>query len=209
MAGLMIGALPHAVHAGPVGAVSLVLSAAAPSPVLWYVTRTTAISAYVALTLSVALGILRTIARNARERLSGVVDDLHSFVAVLAGLFVLGHLVALALDPFLPFSVLNLLAPVNEPYKPLAVSLGVFALYAMALLLFSSWLRRRLPYGLWRGLHYISFAAFGLVTAHGLMAGSDAGEPWLRGVYAFSASMITFLTLARMLIGASARGARA
>jgi len=157
----------------------------------------------------VALGILRTIARNARERLSGVVDDLHQFVAALAALFVLGHLVTLLLDPFLPFSVLNLLAPVDEPYDPLPVSLGVFALYAMVLLLFSSWLRRLLPYHLWRSLHYISFAAFALVTVHGLLAGSDAGEPWMRGVYGFAASTIAFLTVARALIGASARGARA
>ncbi len=192
----LTGALPH------------VLAADTSSPVLWYVTRTTAVSAYVALTLSVVLGMMRTIARRSHERLSGVVDDLHQFVATLAGLFVLGHVVALALDPFLPFSVLNLLAPVNEPYRPLAVSLGVFSLYAMVLLLFSSWLRRRLPHGLWRGIHYISFVAFVLVTLHGWLAGSDSGESWMRGIYGFSAAAVAFLTLMRMLVGASAPSVR-
>jgi predicted ferric reductase len=202
MAGLILGALLHA------GTVRMVL-ADVPSPTLWYVTRATAVSAYIALTLSVALGMMRTIARRSRERLSRVVDDLHQFVSTLAGLFVLGHLVALLLDPFLPFSLLNLLVPVAEPYRPLAVALGVFSLYAMVLLLFSSWLRRHLPYGLWRFLHYISFAAFVLVTAHGWLAGSDSGEPWMRGVYGFATAAILFLTLARLLMRPSGVPAQA
>jgi methionine sulfoxide reductase heme-binding subunit len=200
---MLLAALPHATVA-PLGVV-----ASAPSPVLWYVTRATAVSAYVALTLSVTLGMMRALARKAHERLSGVVDDLHQFVATLAGLFVLGHLTALLLDPFLPFSLLNLLAPVDEPYRPLAVALGVFSLYTMAIVLFSSWLRRRLSYRFWRNLHYISFVAFALVTAHGLLAGSDSDEPWMRAVYGFATGAIAFLVLARMLVGVSESSAQA
>lgn len=202
----MVGLIPGALAL--TGAFPRLLAAETASPVLWYVTRATAVSAYIALTLSVALGMMRTIARRAHERLSGVVDDLHQLVATLAGLFVLGHLVALALDPFLPFSVLNLLAPIDEPYRPLAVSLGVFSLYTMVLLLFSSWLRRRLPYQLWRVIHYISFAAFVLVTAHGWLAGSDSGELWMRAVYGFATAAVLFLTLARMVVGASSKAAQ-
>lgn len=175
----------------------------APSPTLWYVTRATGVAAYVALSLSVALGMLRTIARNARERLSWVVDELHQFIATLAGVLVLGHLTALALDPFLPFSITNLLLPVAEPYRPLAVNLGVLSLYSMVVLLFSSWLRRRLSYKMWRGLHYVSFVAFVLVTAHGWLAGSDSGEPWMRAIYGFAGAAVGFMILARMLVGVS------
>lgn len=200
----MTGAFLHVV-----GAANVRAAAAAPSPTLWYVTRALGVSAYVALTLSVGLGMLRTIARNARERLSWVVDELHQFIALLAGLLVLGHLVALALDPFLPFSVTNLLLPVAEPYRPLAVSLGVFSMYGMVILLFSSWLRRRMSYRAWRLLHFVSFATFILVTAHGWLAGSDTSEPWMRAVYGFSAASVAFLTLARMLVGLSATSASA
>jgi sulfoxide reductase heme-binding subunit YedZ len=177
--------------------------ASAPSPTLWYVTRAAGVAAYIALSLSVALGMLRTIARNARERLSWVVDELHQFVATLAGVLLLGHLVALALDPFLPFSITNLLLPVAEPYRPLAVNLGVFSLYCMVVLLLSSWIRRRLPYKMWRGLHYVSFVLFVLVTAHGWLAGSDSGEPWMRAVYGFATAAVGFMTLARLLVGQS------
>lgn len=200
----MAGAFLHVV-----GAANMRAADAAPSPMLWYVTRTMGVSAYVALTLSVALGMLRTIARSAHERLSWVIDELHQFIALLAGLLLLGHLVALALDPFLPFSVINLLLPVAEPYRPFAVALGVLSLYGMVILLFSSWLRRHMPYRAWRLLHYASFITFVLVTVHGWQAGSDTGEPWMRAVYGFSAAAVAFLTLARMLVGLSASGASA
>jgi methionine sulfoxide reductase heme-binding subunit len=85
----------------------------------------------------------------------------------------------------------------------------VLSLYGMVVLLFSSWLRRHIPYGIWRALHNLSFLTFALVTLHGLLAGSDAGEPWMRAVYGFSAAAVAFLTLARMLVGVSTVGAGA
>jgi predicted ferric reductase len=172
--------------------------AATASPTLWYVTRTMAVSSYIALTFSVVLGMLRSIARTSKEGISWVADELHQFVATLAGLLVLGHLVSLRLDPFLPFSWTNLLLPLDEPYRPTAVILGVFAVYAMAVTLVSSWLRRRMPYAFWRNLHYLSFVAFLLATLHGLQAGSDAQEPWMRGIYAFAAGAVGYLVLMRV-----------
>ena len=173
-------------------------TAAIPITFMWYLTRAMAVSAYVTLVLSVILGILRSIARTARESISWVVDELHQVVATLSGLLVAGHLITLKLDPYLPFSVTNLLLPVDEPYRPLAVILGVFALYAMAVALVSSWLRRRMPYRFWRALHYVSFVAFALVTAHGWLAGSDAGEPWMHGFYVGASMAVGFLVLMRL-----------
>jgi sulfoxide reductase heme-binding subunit YedZ len=178
---------------------------ATSSPFLWYVTRTMGISAYVALLFSVVLGMLRTIARTAGERLTWVVDELHKVVATLAGIMVAGHLLALKFDPYLPFSTVNLLLPIDEPYRPFAVILGVFALYAMALALVSSWLRRRMSYGFWRALHYVSFVAFGLVTAHGWLAGSDAGEPWMHGFYVGATMGVGFLVLMRLFTRSNPR----
>jgi predicted ferric reductase len=177
-------------------------ASATTSPVLWYLTRTMGVSAYVALSFSVILGMLRVVARKSSERISWVVDELHQFVATLAGLLVAGHLVALLLDPFMPFTLLNLLLPVNEPYSPTAVAFGIFAFYSMVLLLVSSWLRKRMAYALWRFIHYVSFFAFVMVTLHGWFAGSDSGEPWMRAIYAGASSVVVFLTLVRFFVGA-------
>ena len=173
-------------------------SAAATSPTLWSLTRTTAVAAYVALTFSVMLGLLRTIARSSAEHLSWAVDELHSFVATLAGLLVFGHLLTIKLDTFVIFSLRDLLVPGQGPYRPVAVNIGIFALYVMAFALLSSWIRRFIPYRFWRALHYLSFLAFALVTIHGWLAGSDTNEPWLRALYVGGAAAVTFLTVMRL-----------
>ncbi len=168
-------------------------------PTLWYLTRMFAVSSYVALSLTVVLGMLRGIARTARERLSWVVDEVHQFVALLTGLLVFGHLITLVFDPFLPFSVLNLLVPEREPYRQVATALGVFALYGVVAVLFSSWVRRALPYSFWRMLHGLSFVVFGLVAAHGWLAGSDTHEPWMGALYAASTGAVVFLLFMRLI----------
>jgi sulfoxide reductase heme-binding subunit YedZ len=174
-------------------------AAAAPSPLLWYLTRTTAVSAYVTLTFAVMLGMLRGVSRSTGERLSWVVDELHQVLATIFGALVVLHLLTLFYDPFLPFSLTNLLLPVNEPYRPLAADLGVLALYTLVVVLCSSWIRRFIPYRFWRTVHYASFATFVLVTLHGLFAGSDTGEPWMRAVYAGASAAVGFLVLMRLL----------
>jgi predicted ferric reductase len=146
---------------------------------------------------------MRGIARNSGERLSWVVDELHAFVATLTGLLVVGHIVTLKLHTYIPFTIADLLVPGNGPYRPLAVNLGIFALYAMIMLLASSWLRRRIPYGLWRTIHNLSLVTFALVTLHGLLAGSDTSEPWMRAVYGGAAAGVGFLLLMRLFGGKS------
>jgi predicted ferric reductase len=175
------------------------LAAAETSPLLWYFTRATAVAAYVTLSLAVMLGMLRSIARVAGERLSWIVDELHQVLATIFGALVVLHLLSLIYDPFLPFSIKNILLPANEPYRPLPVDLGVLALYTLVVVLFSSWIRRFIPYRCWRWLHYASFATFVLVTLHGLYAGSDTGETWMRAVYAGASAAVSFIVLMRLL----------
>jgi predicted ferric reductase len=175
------------------------IATAKADPLLWYLTRTTAVSAYVTLACAAMLGMLRGVARGAGERLSWLVDELHQVLAtVFAGLVIL-HLISLIYDPFLPFSLQNILLPLDEPYRPLAVDGGVLALYTMVIVLGSTWIRRFIPYRFWRLLHYASFATFVLVTLHGLYAGSDTSEPWMRALYAGASAAVGFLLIMRVL----------
>lgn len=174
-------------------------------PTFWYLTRAAAMTAYVLLVVTVDVGILRSIASALRVRASWALDELHQFVALLAAAFVALHLLFLLLDPFLPFTLANLLLPLDQPFKQIPVDIGVLAFYALAIVLVSSWLRRSISYRTWRSLHYVSFVLFALVTLHGLFAGSDSGLPWTHALYIGSASSVVFLTVMRLLTrGASA-----
>jgi predicted ferric reductase len=179
----------------------LMLTLAATSsanPLMWYLTRTTALSAYAVLALLVSLGLMQSIARTSRERLPWVVDALHQFLGLLFGVLVIFHLLTLMADPLIPFGISNFVIPRDEPYRPLAVDLGVLALWTMVLILASSWLKHHLPYRFWRLLHFLSFATFALVTLHGLLAGSDSGALWLKAIYAGAAAIVGILTLVRL-----------
>jgi methionine sulfoxide reductase heme-binding subunit len=170
------------------------------NPTLWYVTRAAGVSAYVLLAIVVDLGILLSLGRQLETHVSWVFDELHQFLSLLTAALVALHLGALLIDPFITFSFANLLLPLDEPYQPVGVTFGVLGLYALLVLLASSWLRRFLPRRFWRSLHYLSFAAFVLVTAHGLFAGSDAGLGWMRSVYFAASASALFLTVMRVVL---------
>jgi predicted ferric reductase len=185
-------------HPGaPLPSVLAAVTTATANPTMWYATRAAAVCAYIALSLTVLLGIIRSLLRLTRIRKTWLVEEIHQYVANATAVFIAVHLTTLLLDPLIPFSPLNLLLPVGEPYRPLAVALGVFALYTLALVLGSSWLRRHASYTVWRSLHYFTFVAFWLVTIHGILSGSDSGESWMRTVYVLCAVAIGLSMLVR------------
>jgi sulfoxide reductase heme-binding subunit YedZ len=177
------------------------------SPTLWYLTRTFGVVAYVLLSLSIVCGLLRVIARRTSESLSWIIDELHQFLALLSGFAVLAHLVVLYYDPFLPFTLSNLILPFDEPYRPLPIRLGVISVYGIIILLLTSWLRQRINYQIWRFIHYTSFITFILVSLHGIYAGSDVNEPWIRAIYGCAVAAIGFLSIVRVFAGPSLQSA--
>jgi sulfoxide reductase heme-binding subunit YedZ len=65
--------------------------------------------------------------------------------------------------------------PFVGPYRPVATGLGTLAFWILVVVTPSFALKKRLfSYRAWRTLHYLSYAAFILVTAHGLLTGTDA-----------------------------------
>jgi predicted ferric reductase len=169
-------------------------------PTLWYVTRAAGVAAYVLLAVVVDFGILLSLARQLETGVSWILDELHQFLALLTAAMIALHLGVLLFDPFISFSLANLVLPFGEPYQPLGISVGVLGLYALLILLVSSWLRRYIPRQVWRVFHYLSFAAFALVTAHGLLAGSDAGLGWLRSVFFAATASAFFLGIMRLVL---------
>jgi DMSO/TMAO reductase YedYZ heme-binding membrane subunit len=181
-----------------------VKSAGVDDPTLWYVTRGAAATAYLLLTAVMAFGIILSF-RGLEGLMRGWrVYDLHQVLTLLMLGFVGLHLVTLYLDPFEPFSLLKLVWPFAETYRPLGTALGVLTLYLLVLVALSSWARRLLSVRFWYVLHLTSYVAFILVTIHGLLTGADSQTPWMLGVYTGSSALIAFLTLGRIYFAAQA-----
>jgi DMSO/TMAO reductase YedYZ heme-binding membrane subunit len=72
----------------------------------------------------------------------------------------------------------DIFVPFTGPYRPLATGLGTLTFWIILIVTPSFALKKRLfSHQVWKKLHYTSYAAFLMATAHGLTAGTDAGNP--------------------------------
>lgn len=164
------------------------------SAAAWYVARSSGIVAYLLLSSSVVLGALMAgRARFAWPRFA--VEEVHRFLALLAGVFIAVHAFALLLDPVVPISLAQELVPFASPYRPLAVGMGVLAAELMVAVGITNLFRSRLPRTFWRRAHYLTVGVWGLATAHGFLAGTDRLDPWFAGI-----AMGTVTTVAIVLV---------
>ena len=167
------------------------------SPAIWYAARASGVAAYVVLSVVVALGL--TLGGKAKSRIwpRFSVEDIHRFGGLLVGSLIGIHVLAIAADSFLPFSLVQLLVPFTSTYRPLWTGLGIAAAEILLALAVTNHYRRRLPYGFWRKAHYLNFAVWGLASAHGLMAGTDRGASWLAILYGISVATVLMLLVWR------------
>jgi methionine sulfoxide reductase heme-binding subunit len=148
---------------------------------VWYVARASGIVAYLLLSASVVLGALMA----GRARFSWprfAVEEVHRFLATLAGVFIIVHGGALLLDTVVPFSLAQELVPFTAGYRPFAVGLGVVTAELLAAVGISNALRDRIPYRAWRRVHYLTLPVWGLATLHGLLTGTDRLDPWFAAI---------------------------
>ena len=111
--------------------------------------------------------------------------------------FTLFHALILLFDNYYTYTVAHLFIPFTGPYSPFWVGLGIIGFYLMLLTSITFYFRKQLGQKNWRRLHYLTFAAYGLATVHGAMAGTDSGS--LGIVFLTSGGIVIFLTLYRIL----------
>jgi sulfoxide reductase heme-binding subunit YedZ len=160
------------------------------NPTAWYVIRASGVVAYVLLSSGAVLGI--TLAGKARlprwPRFA--VEDVHRFIGLLVGAFVTLHVLTIAIDAYLPFSVSGLGVPFVSAYRPVWTALGIVAAELLIALAITNKLRRKLPYKVWRRAHYLNFPVWLLATLHGLGSGTDRHTLWLLSIELLSVGAV-------------------
>lgn len=159
-------------------------------PTFWLQARASGILAYLLVTASVLAGLLlKSRPFGNRPRPAGV-TDIHRFVALLALCATAVHGVTLVLDTSIRITVLDLLVPGGIPYRPVATSIGVVAAELMLVVYASFSQRKRIGVATWRRLHWLTYGIFGAMLAHGVLSGTDTGEPWARALYASTLALV-------------------
>jgi hypothetical protein len=175
---------------------------------IWLLTRSAGIGAYLMLYLAVVWGLLATTSLVTRRVAKRSSTAFHAFVAS-AGLFLLAlHLTGLLLDRYLPFDPLDLVIPFHATFRPFALALGIVAMFATVIVLASSWTRKLLRPAVWRAIHLLAVPAFAMALLHGLLAGSDSARPGMTILYGTTGLSVLFLVVVRGLTARPPRSAR-
>ena len=174
------------------------LAGSAPERLPWVATRITAFLSYFAIAGSVIYGLLLSTKILDAIAHRPVTFALHQDLAAI-GLGLAGiHVVLLGLDATQPLSLAQMLVPFASPYRPLWVGLGQLALYFVAIVTASFYVRRRIGQRSWRLLHYVTFLAFAFTTTHGILSGTDTSSAWAWWVYVMATTVVVFLTVYRI-----------
>jgi methionine sulfoxide reductase heme-binding subunit len=165
----------------------------------WIVLRAAGIGAYVMLFLSVAFGLSGNSAPFDKRFAKASSISVHPFMSTVGLVLLSIHIGGLLLDSYMHFGPAQVLIPGASTYRPLPVALGVIGMYAMVLVLVSSWFRNGYSPKLWRAIHMAAVPAFVLSMLHGVFAGADATRRWMFLLYIATACIVVFLLILRGL----------
>ncbi len=175
-------------------------------PTFWLLARASGLGAYALLTLAVLAGLV--LKSRPFPRLKAFrTTEIHKTLA-LSGLGLLAlHGTSLVLDSTVKVTPAGLFVPGLVHYRPTAVAAGVLGGWLFAVVTGSFWLRKRIGHRVWRRLHWLTFALFGLATFHGLTAGTDTTQPWAHALYVGAVGSVAAATAWRALVPPARRAA--
>jgi sulfoxide reductase heme-binding subunit YedZ len=191
-AGVIAEVLPRASGAGP-----------------WLVSRAAGLTAYVALSLEIMLGLLVSTGAVDRALPRARVVELHQWLSSVAIVLVGAHAIALLGDGFVGYDALDLTVPFAAAPRRLATGLGVLSGYAMLGLHLSFAARGKIGARTWRKLHYGAFVLYVTATVHGISAGTDTGRPFTTLLYTLSGLVVATLLGVRIVGAVNERTRRA
>jgi predicted ferric reductase len=194
----VIAALAGAVL-GVLAAIWIGGALAAQSPVFWFVSRASAIVAFLLLWLATAWGMTLT-SKGLGGRVSGpLAYAMHNVTSWLALGFAAVHAASLLGDRVVPFTVPGLSVPFLSSYQPVLTGLGILSLYLGVIVTGAFYLKKRLGRRAWRTIHGLSYAMFVTVTVHGIALGTDTSTPVMKAIYVIAGLSVALLTLFRLV----------
>ena len=145
---------------------------------MWVTARAAGIAALLAASLAASVGLTAAIKPSFTRGKRIELNAAHEAISVATMSLIVLHGVSIFLDPWLKPGVTGVLVPFTIDYRPVAVALGQIAAVGMIGLGLAYYARARIGTQRWRKLHRFTSAFWVLAVAHGLLAGTDAGEWW-------------------------------
>jgi predicted ferric reductase len=124
---------------------------------------------------------------------------LHNISGYVALSLAIVHPIVLLFDKSAKFRVIDLLYPVHSPSQPLENTIGAAALYIVAIVVVTSYLRIRLGRRLWKSFHFTVYIAAAALLWHSVFtdpALKNSPVDWFDGGKVFVESCIIIIAVA-------------
>jgi predicted ferric reductase len=167
---------------------------------LWLTARAGGIVAWTLAAASVLWGLALSTRILGRSPRPNWLYDLHRFLGGLALVFTGVHVVAISLDTYTSFGLVQVLVPFAATWHPGAVAWGIVGLYLLVAVEVTSLLRGRIPARLWRRVHSASFALFAVATIHALTGGTDRHAPAFVGLVVGVTALVAAVAATRVFL---------
>lgn len=184
------------------------LATRANSSWAWYVSRGSGLVAALALVLLLISGIGQVTGYTFRLLEPLIAWASHRALGIIFAVASAVHIFSLLFDHFVPFSLPELFVPWLSHYRPvmlfgiqfgsLYVALGVLSIYAIVLIIATSFLWVEKKPVLWKFVHLLSYVVMIFVFIHALYLGTDLQGGVLQAIWIGVAALIAFLTIYRL-----------
>ncbi|MEU6559605.1 ferric reductase-like transmembrane domain-containing protein [Nocardia nova] len=139
------------------------------SPWLWYASRACGVVTMVLLTTVVLLGLFTASGTRPHDSAPAVAMGLHRVLGLGITVFVAAHAGTAILDTYVPIGWISAIAPFTSDYHREWVGLGTIAFDLLVAVILTSLLRHRISAGMWRVVHWTTYALAPIAVVHGLM----------------------------------------
>ncbi|MCM0621456.1 ferric reductase [Nocardioides bruguierae] len=171
----------------------------------WYLIRSFGMLAWVAFSLTVALGATAAVGGRSAAAVDRrtVRQLLHRGTAVVGLVALVVHLVLVVLDSYVDVNLAGALVPFTAGWEALAVGLGTLGAYAILLAALMGWARRwfvdHAAERTWRWLHGAAYVGWGLSLVHAILAGTDSSSSWAIATYVAGSALVALALVVRVV----------
>lgn len=117
----------------------------------------------------------------------------HESLGIAALVATAVHVGVLSIHDYLDFTWAEILVPGVSDWRSGAVALGVVALYGLAIVVGSFYIKKHIGQKTWRLVHFAGLGVFLASLLHGITAGTDTRTPLMLGLYVGSAFAVAAL----------------
>jgi sulfoxide reductase heme-binding subunit YedZ len=177
-----------------------------------YLSRSSGVVAVVLLVASLVWGLFFSARATGDRRRPSWWLDLHNYLGGLAFAFTALHLVAVFLDSGSGIGLVQIFVPMTASGWAWGMTWGVLATYILAVVVFTSWPKKRLSRGAWLAVHLLSIPGTVMAAGHAWMVGSSRNGLWFKALLASFVGVSVYpgvLRIARVLDRRSSRRRRA